>query len=122
MFSIVGEIVLVIYVDNVFFAGTDSWIRGFKDFLSGKYKLKMPGEASRFCGVNISGEGDMALVGQIDYVEKLTHTFGVSDARKVWTPMLDVPSEPTQDATDDSLPYRSIVRSMLFLVTQTRPE
>ena len=113
---------LFIYVDDVLFTGTDSRIHGFKSFLAGEYKLKMPGETRRFCGINISRDGDLALVDQMDYIEKLTKTFGVLEARKVWTPMTEVPPQPTQDPPDDSLPYRSIVGSLLFLVTQTRPE
>ena len=107
MFSIVGEIFVAIYVNDVLVTTMAAQIRGFKEFLAVEYKLKMPCEAIRPCGINSSQDGDVALVEQIDLrgsrrrsESRMRGRFG-SRCRRC---------------------RRSTPTELLFFVTQTRPE
>jgi hypothetical protein len=86
----------------------------------------MPGEVTRFCGIDITRTTNEIIFSQETYVQELLKKFGMENCKPSKTPITEalVPSESKmQDPkVANKYPYRELLGSLMFLMTQTRPD
>lgn len=128
-----GKITMVvIYVDDILITGDDNaGIEVFKTQISQRFKMKDLGQLHWFLGIKVSRDektGDITMTQQA-YIEDILERFKMSNCKPVSTPAtIDRLSKKDAPQTEDErkemkkVPYRSLVGSLLFLTTATRPD
>ena len=126
LYTIAGKLYVLVYVDDLLFTGVDSEVERFKNFISSEYKVKLQGPAKHFCGIQVLRDSKSIQLCQSDYISDLLTRFNMVDCKIAKTPMAGelLPSQSEhQDAeVAAKIPYREIVGSLMFLMTQTRPD
>lgn len=117
-----------VYVDDMILAGRDKTrIKGVKRDLSSKFDIKDLGKLSYFLGISIiqNQEERKTWMGQPAYTEKLLTKMGMHDCKPVKTPVEPgshlVKGTEKDTAVDREL-YQSLVGSLMYLATCTRPD
>ena len=117
-----------VYVDDMILAGNDkAKMKSVKKKLSSKFDIKDLGKLSYFLGMSIAQnqEEKKTWIGQPAYTEKLLTKMEMSDCKPVKTPV-DPGNRLVKTAEDeealDQLLYQSVVGSLMYLATCTRPD
>jgi hypothetical protein len=120
-----GNLTLVVaYVDDLILAGHDvDWIK--KEFES-RFKMKDLGEPEWFLGVHIKRDraaGTVTLDQEL-YIDKMLDQFGMTDAYPKDTPAKAglVLRKATENDEATTVPYRSLMGSLLYASIATRPD
>ena len=117
---------VLVYVDDLLFTGTDEQMTKFKTFISSAYEVKLQGEAKHFCGITLTRTKEMIDISQETYVDQLLSRFAMTDSKPVATPMVDYLEPASTEVQDPDIaakfPYRELIGSLMFLMTQTRPD
>ena len=121
-----GLTVLTLYVDDLLLLSTQNSERQrVKDALRSKFQLKDLGVVELFLGVHVSRDerGNLYL-DQNHYIRELLEKFGLTEANPCKTPM-DINGELIINEKKEanlSVPYQSLVGSLLFIANCTRPD
>ena len=117
-----------VYVDDMILAGKDkAKMKAVKEELSSKFDIKDLGKLSYFLSMSIvqNQEEGETWIGQPTYTEKLLTKMGMSDCKPVKTPVDQgnrlVKADEDEEALEQ-LPYQSVVGSLMYLATCTRPD
>ena len=117
-----------VYVDDMILAGKDkAKMKALKEELSSKFDIKDLGKLSNFLSMSIvqNREEGETWIGQPTYTEKLLTKMGMSDCKPVKTPVDPgnrlVKADQDEEALEQ-LPYQSVVGSLMYLATCTRPD
>ncbi|KAH9158389.1 hypothetical protein LEN26_003012, partial [Aphanomyces euteiches] len=116
------------YVDDfLVFARTTAKANSILDELEGKMKLKRQGEMSFFLGIKIEYDKNVAKITltQEVYAHKILARFGMTTSHGYTTPEVDDREDLWHDSNQpstDQETYRSMVRSLMYLMTCTRPD
>ena len=65
------QLYVLIYVDDILVTGLETKIDEFKQFISNRYSIKMPGEVTRFCWIDITRTTNEIIFSQETYVQEL---------------------------------------------------
>ncbi|KAH9116250.1 hypothetical protein LEN26_012901 [Aphanomyces euteiches] len=116
------------YVDDfLVFARTTAKANSILDELEGKMKLKRQGEMSFFLGIKIEYDKNDAKITltQEAYARKILARFGMTTCHGYTTPEVDDREDLWHDSSQpstDQETYRSMVGSLMYLMTCTRPD
>ncbi|PIK49151.1 putative Gag-pol polyprotein [Apostichopus japonicus] len=123
-----GEVfIIAIYVDDILLAGkSNEHVTQVKVALAEKFAVKDMGELSYFLEVNIKQNTNGEIwIGQPVYTEKVLQKYGMENSKPVSTPV-EVSSKLVKATEESELVdqglYQSIVGSLLYLSTMTRPD
>ena len=126
-------ILLVLYVDDILIAANDLCIlRETKDFLSENFEMKDMGEASYVIGIEIFRKRSEGIIGlsQKAYINKILEKFNMSKCSPGVVPiqkgdkfsLMQCPKNELERKEMESIPYASVVGSLMYLQTCTRPD
>ena len=128
-----GKITMVvIYVDDILITGDDNaGINTFKQQISQRFKMKDLGQLHWFLGIKVTRDertGDITMT-QEAYIEDILKRFKMNNCKPISTPATtdrlskkDAPQTTEERKEMKTVPYRSLVGSLLFLTTATRPD
>ena len=117
-------VIICLYVDDMLIFGTDlGQVEKTKAFLSNSFSMKDLGEADVILGIRIvRGKGTISL-SQSHYVEKVVKRFNESNSSHFATPMdSNVKLVPSSGTPISQLEYASLVGSLMYAMTSTRPD
>ena len=126
-------IILVLYVDDILLATNDlGLLRQTKDFLSKNFEMKDMGEASYVIGIEISRDRSQGWLGlsQKAYINKVLERFNMDKCSASVVPIQkgdkfslnQCPKNELERKQMEQIPYASIVGSLMYAQTCTRPD
>ena len=126
-------IFLVLYVDDVLLATNDlGLMHDTKNFLSNNFEMKDMGEASYVIGIEIFRDRSQGLLGlsQKAYINKVLERFGMQNCSASVVPIQkgdkfslnQCPKNELEHRQMENIPYASIVGSIMYAQTCTRPD
>jgi len=120
----IGEefLIVVIYVDDVLIIGPTHLCETFIEELKSEFSIKELGEVNKLLGMKVDYGLDKTILQQNAYVKKILEQFRMDQANPNRTPMELKLRLSKGDFEDHSLPYRSVVGCLQYLVTATRPD
>jgi len=112
------------HVDDYIISSTsDQWYEDFAIAFGTAFEITELGVVSHLLQMSVDwDDGETCKLGQERQIMELAHEYGLVDAKPVQTPMapgLQLPREATCDST---LPYRSLLGSLLWLARNSRPD
>ncbi|XP_066908731.1 uncharacterized protein [Halyomorpha halys] len=115
------EVFFVLYVDDGLVAGEDESVQEFINQLKDEFNIREI-EVASFLGMKFERNNNTIKVTQAHVVEKLLKNYNMQDCKRVTTPMeVGCWFEETK-GLEEKIPYRSLVCSLLYLSTMTRPD
>ena len=127
-------IFLVLYVDDILLATNDlGLLNETKKFLSENFEMKDMGEASYVIGIEIFRDRTNGILGlsQTAYINKILERFrmescsaGIVPIQKgdIFNEQIQCPKSELEKEKMKSIPYASIVGSLMYAQTCTRPD
>ena len=126
-------IILILYVDDILLATNDkSLLHDVKKFLSESFEMKDLGEASYVIGIEIFRDRKEGLLGlsQQGYINKVLERFGMDKCSPGPVPIqkgdrfstMQCPKNDMERKAMESIPYASVVGSLMYASTCTRPD
>ncbi|RVW38700.1 Retrovirus-related Pol polyprotein from transposon TNT 1-94 [Vitis vinifera] len=126
-------IYLLLYVDDMLIAAKNrAEINKLKQLLSSEFEMKDLGAAKKILGMEIWRDRDAGLlyVSQQKYIEKLMQAFHMDHSKPVSTPLAQhfkfdhstLPSTDEEVEYMKSVPYSSVVGSLMYAMVCTRPD
>lgn len=118
---------IAVYVDDILVASkTDAEIMKFGESLSSMFEIKCLGTVRHCLGMELDVKRGKISVNQSGYIRDILERFGMSESRKVSTPLDQGPSsssvqgESNQDL--QKVPYRELVGALMYLSVCTRSD
>lgn len=116
-----------VYVDDILLTGDLSRIQEVKHQLGEQFEVKDLGKLNYFLGINVetAAEGKEMWMGQPTYVEQLLDAQKMSSCKAVGTPVDPgghLTSATEEEETVTQQLYQSLIGSLLYLATCTRPD
>ena len=126
-------ILSILYVDDILLATNDkSLLHDVKKFLSESFEMKDLGEASYVIGIEIYRDRKEGLLGlsQQGYINKVLERFGMDKCSPGPVPIqkrdrfstMQCPKNEMEHKAMESIPYASVVGSLMYASTCTRPD
>lgn len=124
---------LILYVDDILLASSDkNMLLETKRFLSSKFDMKDLGEAAYVLGIEIHRDRSRGILGlsQKAYIEKVLKKYNMHKCSASSAPIVkgdkfgtfQCPSNDYESAQMKSVPYASVVGSMMYAQVCTRPD
>ena len=133
--KVVGSkfIILVLYVDDILLAASDrGLLHDVKNYLSSNFEMKDMGEASYVIGIEIFRDRSQGILGlsQKAYINKVLERFKMESCTLSPVPiqkgdnfsLSQCPKNDLEHKEMDNIPYASIVGSLMYAQTCTRPD
>jgi len=118
--------IVIVWVDDIIIACNDDDVRDkFKQRLCHLFKMKDLGQISHFIGMHFVRKDDCVFVNQSQFIRKVLCKFGMEDCKPRYTPCEMSPNESAENDMSepvDAKLYRSIVGSLIYIMTATRPD
>lgn len=129
-FNAILKIYVVTYVDDFLLIGaTSQGLKELKLQLCHEFEMTDLGPCLFYLGIEISRDRPSHRIhlAQTAYIDKVLKTFNMADTQRKETPMEasalnSLDSNPDQATKDQIQLYQSIVGSLMYLMTQTRPD
>ena len=126
-------IILVLYVDDILLATNNvAMLHDVKKFLSNNFEMKDMGEASYVIGIEIFRDRSQGLLGlsQKSYINKVLERFRMDKCSAGIVPIqkgdkfsqMQCPKNDLERKAMESIPYASVVGSLMYAQTCTRPD
>ncbi len=120
-------LIIALYVDDLLIAGNSkSDIEAIKAKLSNRFEMKDLGPAKLMLGIEINRDRSsrQLFVSQSNYTREILDRFGMSDSKRVATPMDRSYEElVNQDAPlAENVPFRQVIGSLMYLMIGSRPD
>ncbi|KAK2435686.1 hypothetical protein QL285_020729 [Trifolium repens] len=126
-------IILVLYVDDILLATNDlGLLHETKKFLSNNFEMKDMGEASYVIGIEIFRDRSQGVLGlsQKAYINKILERFRMDKCSASPVPiqkgdkfsLMQCPKNELERKQMESIPYASVVGSLMYAQTCTRPD
>ena len=117
---------IIVWVDDLLIAASNQEILiKVKGILSQNFKMKDLGTPSYFLGIQFSFNKDSIVMQQSKYVDKLLQRFNMTDCKIKPTPCplgINKDLGNHSNLLEDNTLYREIVGSLIYLMTNTRPD
>ena len=121
-----NNIVLLVYVDDIIvFAQNNSVLQQLVADFERVFDITNLGCITKLLGVNFDRSPNQISIHQTDYIESLAMEYGISPNSLVKVPVHvgQVISKPkSEEEEETNFPYRSLVGSLLFLASRSRPD
>lgn len=117
-------IFLLVYVDDILIASRDrTMIQEIIEMLKSQFAVRDLGEARCCLGIEITKDRESFRLSQSNYIKDLLVKFGMTDCKTSSTPMASGCKLTMGDSekNDDTIPYRELVGSLMYLAIGTRP-
>jgi len=118
-------IIVLVYVDDLLLVGSSmEAINKIKKALRKRFEMKDLGEAKIILGLNISREETLGTLklSHGKYATRVLEKLDMAECNPIATP-LEVGLQLTKsEKSEESLPYREAVGSLMFLMVGTRPD
>jgi len=118
--------IVIVWVDDIIIACNDDDVRDkFKQRLCHLFKMKYLGQISHFIGMQFVRGDDCVFVNQSQFIRKVLCKFGMEDCKPRYTPCemnSNRSAETGMPEPVDVKLYRSIVGSLIYIMTATRPD
>ena len=116
------QLILALYVDDMLYASDNKLlVQEVKDALATRFKIKHMGSAAFILGMKIERTEEGIKLSQEQLVKRLLSDHGMSDCNPVKAPLAQDAKVNAHAWTDVSA-YRSIVGTVRFLESCTRPD
>ena len=126
-------IILVLYVDDILLAASDrGLLHDVKNYLSSNFEMKDMGEASYVIGIEIFRDRSQGILGlsQKAYINKVLEIFKMESCTLSPVPiqkgdnfsLSQCPKNDLEHKEMDNIPYASLVGSLMYAQTCTRPD
>ncbi|WVZ23370.1 hypothetical protein V8G54_001914 [Vigna mungo] len=126
-------VILVLYVDDILLAANDiGMLHDVKKFLSNNFKMKYMKEASYVIGIEIFRDRSQGLLSlsQKGYINKVLERFIMEECSPGIVPIqkgdkfsqMQCPKNDLERKAMESIPYASVVGSLMYAQTCTRPD
>lgn len=119
-------IFLAVYVDDILiFYNNAEEMKKVKQNLMSKFEMKDLGKAQLFLGMRIVQGRGFIKIDQAEYIEKLLHKFGMDNCKTASTPAVPGLQFSKPDPSykpDESIPYRELIGSLMYVAVCTRPD
>jgi hypothetical protein len=129
LYFIPGRLWLAFWVDDFLIVGASPDITStFKAAISARFKMRDMGPAKHFLGMEISRDRSNRTItlSSRSHIDELLERFGMADCKSAATPLPSksalVECTKEDDRLPDSVPYRAVVGSLLYVATWTRPD
>jgi len=123
-----GDVFLLLYIDDttiLYLRSASEAAEDLKTALKKEYKMTDLGKAKQFLGLEIAHQNSSAItLGQAKYIQTIVKRFGMEDVNPTPTPLHDkitLETEPQGETEVDAGHYQSIVGSLSYAATVTRP-
>lgn len=121
------EIIIAIYVDDILIFGTRQEIETEKRNLAKEFQTRDLGKAHHVQAVRIRYENGSVILDQTAYVKDILNMFQMTSCNPAKTPLpiglkLKKTYEENGVSTNDATDYRTLMGSLQYLVTNTRPD
>jgi uncharacterized protein YuzE len=114
---------IAIYVDDCVIMGNKNDVQRVKQVLTSSFKMKDLGHLSKVIGIEIIRDDEQTKIHQAAYIRDLLDKFKMTNAKEADTPALVNNSNDTSEYTFGQLEvYQSLVGSLLYISTKTRPD
>lgn len=122
---------VAIYVDDILVISKDEKkIEQFEKFLSKRFDIKSLGNVKYCLGIEFSRTECEIKMSQKGYLKDILERFGMSNANSVTTPIelgiklkkSDRIDDRSKSSESESLPYRELLGSLMYLAVCTRPD
>ena len=124
-----SKVILLVWVDDIIIAADSILTLTYvKNSLCLRFKMKDIGPLSWFLGIQFICQPDKIELNQSQYIEKILTKFNMADCKPRATPCdlsWNRVSEESEDNIDDPADeklYRSIVGSLIYAMSATRPD
>jgi Reverse transcriptase (RNA-dependent DNA polymerase) len=120
-------VLLAVYVDDILLfnhpegqAAADSVVKVLQE----KYTVKDMGPAKRYVGIQMTRDKELGnlTMSQEPMIEDILQRFQMTDAKPANTPMEEGLDLNDPEGVETDKPYRSLVGSLMYLATCTRPD
>ena len=117
------KIILIIWVDDLIIAGSNSQtIQNVKEILGSKFKMKDLGKLKNFLGIDFTQTDGKIKMNQKRYIMKILKRFDMSDCKARSTPCEYKQKFDNEGQSIDQKRYREVVGSLIYVMTCTRPD
>jgi len=121
------RVILSIYVDDILLLGTYTLISQLKEEMKERFEIHDLGEALLYLGMSIEREQEkrFILLGQSHYVQTVLERFKMHESNPVSTPVdpkICLVKRSDIDEPYDQALYQSMLGSVMYLMTGTRPD
>ncbi|BES97325.1 Hydra magnipapillata [Nesidiocoris tenuis] len=119
------RILVAVYVDDIIIASSDKEkTENLKMNLTQTFEMRDIGELKYCLGIEFQRLKDGSIsMNQLGHIEKLIEKFGMNSSKITKTPMeINLKLEFPEDKTPANVPYQSLIGSLNFLATCTRPD
>ena len=121
---------ILVYVDDLLIIGEDlNIINGLKNKLLERFRMTDLGSVSHYLGMSVTRTRDSVGLDQKSYLEKVLLRFGMDTCKPASSPMDPgvpnsmLPAPENQQADKDTIFwYGSVVGSLMYAMTMTRPD
>lgn len=118
---------ILVHVDDILLAGTETSIQGVESMLHDKFKMTRSEDVSHFLSFDINRDRSTKTftMNQSSYIHDLVETYHLEEARQVFTPCDGLFKDlcKNSDSTlTTSKPYCSLVGALLWISNGTRPD
>jgi hypothetical protein len=127
LYTFGNSAVLLVYVDDiVLFAKDDIETKRCIDLISKCFDIVNLGPVTKLLGVNFDRDADGSIIlHQKPYIDSLAKCYNIAQEKLVKLPgnvgsMVHCPKEGEELNT--TFPYRSLIGSLMFIATRTRPD
>jgi hypothetical protein len=119
-----------VYVDDILLFGPDeAYLQSIKDRLKARFRMTDLGPISHYLGMSIKRTNGRISLDQTAYLRAVLDRFGMSDCKTSPTPMnsgflnVAMPSDESYNASNDDICwYASVIGSLVYAMTMTRPD
>ena len=119
------QTLLAVYVDDiVLLSDSEKSMHDIKSALNQRFKMKDLGQLQYVLGISVTTRDDSLKLSQPQYVSQMLSKYGMTNCNPCSTPMatdVKLVKNDGSKAADKAL-YQSIVGSLLYLSTATRPD
>jgi hypothetical protein len=117
------KIFILAHVDDYIIASSSrDWTRRFITAFNDKYGVNSLGKLSHFMQMSIEFTKTAITLSQQRFIEELASEYHMDACKPVPTPMVEHFNLQPADTFDDTLPYRSLLGSLLWIARGTRPD
>jgi transposase InsO family protein len=113
---------IAIYVDDCILIGSQEDVLKIKKVLTTNFKMKDLGRLAKIIGIEIIRTDEFTKIHQAGYIRDLLDRFQMTNAAIATTPGSNNREEDKSSALEKIEVYQSLVGSLIYISTKTRPD